>query len=100
MANLALLKKEIHRQEELEKTATKLSMELDALRDQMEMAKADAMAAFLTSQPFFDECSIYYSNSFDDYLKQVAAIYPNLDLSQIAIDDTIPPMPSGPNAVR
>lgn len=31
-------------------------------------------------------------------LKQVGDIYPNLDLSQIVIDDTVPPTPRGDNA--
>lgn len=28
-------------------------------------------------------------------MKQVGDIYPNLDLSQIVIDDTVPPTPRG-----
>lgn len=32
-------------------------------------------------------------------MKQVTAVYLNLDLSQIAIDDTVPPTLGGPDAV-
>ena len=33
-------------------------------------------------------------------LKQVRVVYPDLDLSQIIIDDTIPPTPEGNNTVN
>ena len=35
-------------------------------------------------------CGIYYGDGFKDCLKQVRAAYPNLDLSQIVINDTVP----------
>lgn len=47
----------------------------------MSKAKANTMAEFHVSQPFFYACSIYYEDGFDDCLKQVGAAYPNLDLS-------------------
>lgn len=56
----------------------------------MKKAKADAMAEFRASQPFFDTCSAYYGDWFDDYLKQVGSVYLDLDLSKIIIDDTVP----------
>ena len=56
------------------------------------------MAEFQVSQPFFDTCSTYYGYGFDDYLKQVISVYPDLDLSQIVIDDTIPLTPRWDNA--
>ena len=37
----------------------------------------------------------YYGNGFDDYLKQVATVYPDLDLFQVVIDDIVLPTPSG-----
>ena len=88
-ATLAKLKKETHLQEEAEKVKTNLTTELTGLREQMDKAKADAVAEFCVSQPFFDACGIYYGDGFDDCLKQVGAVYPDLDLSQITIDDTI-----------
>lgn len=59
------------------------------------------MAAFRTSQLFFDECCIFYGDGFNNCLKQVAAIYPNpdLNLSQITIDNTVPSTPGDPDAV-
>ena len=53
---LALLEKETRRREELEKMTTNLTTELATLREQIEKAKVDAVAAFHTSQPYFDEC--------------------------------------------
>lgn len=69
---------------------TNLVTELAALHEQMEKAKADAVAEFWTSQPYFDACGVYYGDSLDDCLKQVSFVYLNLDLSKVTIDDTIP----------
>lgn len=74
-------------------------MEVAALRDQMDKAKVDSIAALRISRPFFDECGVFYGDGFHDCLKQVTAVYLNLDLSQIAIDDTVPPTLGGPDAV-
>ena len=49
MVKLALLKKETRRREKLEKVNTNLMMELAAFGEQMEKAKADAVAGFRTS---------------------------------------------------
>ena len=49
VVKLALLEKETHRQEELEKMITNLTTELATLREQMEKAKTDVMATFYTS---------------------------------------------------
>ena len=78
MAKLTLIKEETCRCEEAEKEKTNMTMEL---------------AAFRVSQPFFDECGVFYGDEFVDCLKQVEVIYPDLDLSQIAIDDIISPTP-------
>jgi len=66
----------------------------------MEKARAYAVAEFHISQPFFNVCGIYYDDGFEDCLKQVKAVHPNLDLSQIAIDDTVPPTPGGKDTVN
>nr|POE78252.1 hypothetical protein CFP56_62647 [Quercus suber] len=63
--------------------------ELATLREQMDKAKVDLVAAFRISQPFFEKCGIFYGDGFDDYLKQVTTVYPDLDLSQVVIEDTI-----------
>ena len=55
--------------------------ELTTLRGQVDKAKADVVAEFRVSQPFFDACSAYYGDGFDDCLKQVKSVYPDLDLS-------------------
>lgn len=31
----------------------------------------------------------YYGDGFDDYLKQVRSVYPNLDLSKITLDNVV-----------
>lgn len=50
-------------------------------RRKMRKAKADIMAAFQVSQPIFDESGVFYGDGFDDCLKQVEVVYPDLDLS-------------------
>ena len=65
----------------------------------MEKAKVDVVAEFHVFQPFFDVCSIYYGIGFNDCLKQLGAAYPDLNLSQIIIDDTIPSTPGGDDIV-
>ena len=50
-------------------------------------AGADIVWEFKASQSFIDSCAKYYGIGFEDYLKQVASAYPNLDLSEITMDD-------------
>ena len=99
MAKLVLLKEETCRRKEAEKTNVNLTTELATLYEQMDKAKADAMSAFRISQPFFDEYGIFYGDGFDDYLKQVAAVYLDLDLSQVVIEDTVSPTLGGVDAI-
>lgn len=65
----------------------------------MDKTKADAMEKFRVSQPFFNACDVFYGDGFGNCLKQVGAVYPDLDLSQIAIDDTVPPTLGGDDTV-
>ena len=65
----------------------------------MEQVKADVGARFRTSQLYYDKCGNFYGDHFNDYLKQVAALYPHLDLSQVVIKDTILPNFSGAEAI-
>ena len=67
--------------EELVKSNTNLMTELTILHEQMEQVKANAVAEYRTSQPFYDELGGLYGDGFEDGLKQVATLYPNLDLS-------------------
>ena len=51
------------------------------------------MKEFKASQPFIDSCVVYYGDGFEDCLKQVKSIYPNLDLSKVTMDDPLPSTP-------
>lgn len=93
IAKPALLEKETRCCEELKKAKTNLKTELAAFCEEMEKAKVDTVAGFRTSQPYYDEYGVYYGNRSNDCLKQVASVYPDLDLSQVVIDDTVPPTP-------
>ena len=66
---------------------------LTTLRQQVEMAGADAVQEFKTSQSYVDSCADYYGTRFDDCLKQVALAFPELDLSRITMDDLEPTTP-------
>lgn len=57
------------------------------------------MVEFRISQPFFNACGVYYSDEFKDCLKQVKSAYPNLDLSQIVINDIVSPTPGGDDTI-
>ena len=99
MAKIALLEKETHCYEDFTKANTNLTTKLATLHKQMEQVKVDAMAGFQTSQLYYDECGSFYGDGFDDYLKQVAALYFYLDLSQVVIEDTVLPTFGGTEAV-
>lgn len=53
MAKLAALAEETRLREEVEKAKVNLTVELAALYDQMDKAKANTVAEFRVSQPFF-----------------------------------------------
>ena len=72
---------------------------MTTLREQTEKAKADVVVEFRASQSFIDACAIYYGEGFDDFLKQVGSIYPDLDLSKISMDDLVPATPVGDDTV-
>lgn len=94
------LKEDSRLQEEAKKAKAGLMTELTTLCEQMDKAKADAMAEFRASQPFIDACNVYYGDAFDDYLKQVGSVYPDLDLSKITLDDMVPTTPGGSDTVN
>ena len=60
----------------------------------METTRADTVAKFKASQPYIDSCAIYYSNGFENCLKQVKSIYLHLDLSKVTMDDLLPLTPA------
>ena len=63
-----------------------LATKVSTFHEQMDKAKADAEAEFRTSQTFIDACGVYYGDRFNDCLKQVGSVYPNLDLSKITFN--------------
>ena len=80
---------------EAEHQQKKLEEELSSLRVQVETAGIDAVQKFKTTQSFIDSCTNYYGTGFDDCLKQVASVYPELDLSGITMDVFVPMTPAG-----
>ena len=73
---------------------------MKTLRKQAEKAKADAVVKFRASQSFIDACAVYYGEGFNNCLKQVGSVYPDLDLSKIFMDDTVPTTPIGDDTVN
>ena len=84
------LKGKAYLQEKMQEEKMNLEAELTAIYGQVETAKADAITEFKASQPFIDACTVYYGDRFEDCLKQVRFIYPNLDLSKVTMDDLLP----------
>jgi len=76
-----------------------LEVELMAICGQVEIARADTITKFKASQPFIDACTVYYGDEFEDFLKQVKSVYPNLDLSKVTMDNPLPTTPAGGNTV-
>ena len=60
---------------------------MTTLREKVETAGTDAVQEFKASQSFIDSCADYCGTGFDDCLKQVASVFPELDLSGITMDD-------------
>ena len=72
-----------------------LQQEVTALREKVETSGTNAIQEFKASQSFIDFCADYYGTGFDDCLKQVASVFPELDLSGITMDDPAPMSPVG-----
>ena len=68
---------------------------MTALCEKVETVGTNAVQKFKMSQLFIDSCADYYGTGFDDYLKQAASAFPELDLSEITIDAPKPMMPVG-----
>ena len=81
------LKQESIFREKAQEAQANLEVELTAICRQIETARANAITEFKASQPFIDACAVYYGDRFEDCLKHVGAIYPNLDLSKVTMDD-------------
>ena len=65
----------------------------------MEKAGVDAITKFKASQSFINSCVDYYGIGFDDCLKQVASAFPNLDLSRITMEESMPLTPAGDTVI-
>ena len=65
----------------------------------MEKTKADTVVDFKVAQSFIDACAVYYGDDFDDCLKQVGSVYPDLDLSKVSVDDPMPTTPTSGDTV-
>ena len=94
------LKEEARLREKAQEAKANLEKELAALYKYVETARADAIAEFKASQPFINACAVYYGDRFEDYLKQVRFVYPNLDLSKVTMDDLLLTTPADGNTVN
>lgn len=88
------LKEEARLQEKAQKEKANLEAELTTICGQVETVRADAITEFKASQPFIDACAVYYGDGFEDWLKQVKSVYPNLDLSKVTMNDPLPTTPA------
>ena len=95
MTVIEKLKQESNLLEKAQKAKESLETELTTLCEQTKKAKADAMVDFKASQSFIEVCTVYYGESFDDYLKQVRFVYPGLDLSKVSMDKPLSTTPAG-----
>lgn len=92
---LGQLEGSAHRAEELQKVNTNLVTELTALRKQIDQVKANAIAKFQTSKPYFDELGVQYGDRFKDFHKQATFLFLAVDFSQVQVDSPIPMTPYG-----
>ena len=76
-----------------------MEAELTTICGQVKTTKVDAITEFKASQPFIDACAVYYGDRFEDCLKQVGSVYPNLDLSKVTIDDPLPTTSIGGDSI-
>ena len=84
------LKEEARLWEKEQEAKANLEKELTALCEQVETTRVDVIKKFKASQPFIDTSAIYYGDRFEDCLKKVRYVYPNLDLSKVTMDDPLP----------
>ena len=89
MAVTEKLKQESNLLEKAQKAKESLETELTTFHEQTEKAKADVVVDFKDSQSFIDVYAVYYGEGFDDCLKWVGFVYPDLDLSKISMDDLV-----------
>lgn len=90
---LSELKGSTCRVEELTKANSNRMTELTAVYEHVDKAKANAVADFKYSQPYFNELRIPQDDDFEDFCKQVILLLPGLEFSQIYINTSVPTTP-------
>lgn len=73
--------------EELKKVLKDKEGEISLLRKQVRQAKEDGRMEFCNSNGFLTELSGCYADGFNECLCQVKALFPDLDMSQVSLDD-------------
>lgn len=71
-----------------EETKLTVEKELKSILSQVETARNDVVTQFKDLQSFIEACVVYYGDGFEDCLKQVKSVYPDLDLSTITMDES------------
>ena len=61
--------------------------EIKDAKDQLRQAKEAAIHEYRDSDALLEELRTFYANGFDDTVRQAKKAYPNLDFSQLNIDD-------------
>lgn len=89
------LKEEGARKEKEQQAKKVVEKELAAFLGQVEMARVDTVTEFKASWPFIDACAVYSGDEFENCLKQVMFVYPNMDLSKVSMDEFLPSTPFG-----
>ena len=72
---------------ELRKVLLDKEGEITTLREKVHHAKADGKAEFWDSDGFLKKLNDWYSDGFDECLRQVKALHPDLDVSQVSLDN-------------
>ena len=72
--------------EALKKVLKDKEGEISLLRKQVLLAKEDGKTKFCNSDGFFYELGGCYADGFNECLRQVKALFPDLDISQISIN--------------
>ena len=73
--------------DELRKVLLDKEGEITDLREQVRRAKANEKAEFWDSDGYLKELSDYYFDRFNEFLRQVKAFYPDLDVFQVSLDN-------------
>ena len=72
---------------ELRKVLQDKEGEISTLREQVCQAKEDGKTEFRNFDGFLTELNDYYDNGFQECLRQVKTLYPDLDVLQVSLDN-------------